>query len=64
MNILIKNNCILSRKYFLYIPSKNIIKEYRPGMKLNEKKINYIIREKNKRRSSTEIAMEMKITTR
>jgi putative transposase len=33
-------------------------------MKLNAKKINYIIREKNKRRSSTEIAMEMKITTR
>jgi putative transposase len=32
-------------------------------MKLNEKKINYIIREKNKRRSSTEIAKEMKITT-
>ncbi len=33
-------------------------------MKLNEKKIKYIIREKNKRRSSTEIAREMKITTR
>ena len=33
-------------------------------MKLNEKKIKYIIREKNKRRSSTEIAKEMKITTR
>ena len=55
---------ILSRKYFLYIPSKNIIKEYKPRMKLNEKKIKYIIREKNKRRSSTEIAKEMKITTR
>ena len=55
---------ILSRKYFLYIPSKNIIKEYKPRMKLNEKKIKYIIREKNKRRSSTEIAREMKITTR
>ncbi len=33
-------------------------------MKLNEKKIKYIIWEKNKRRSSTEIAKEMKITTR
>jgi putative transposase len=32
-------------------------------MKLNDKKIKYIIREKNKRRSSTDIAMEMKITT-
>ena len=55
---------MLSSKYFLYIPSKNIIKEYKPRMKLNEKKIKYIIREKNKRRSSTEIAKEMKITTR
>jgi len=33
-------------------------------MKLNDKKIKYIIREKNKRRASTEIANEMKITTR
>jgi hypothetical protein len=30
-------------------------------MKLNEKKINYIIIEKNKRRSSTEMTVEMKI---
>ena len=30
---------MLSRKYFLYIPNKNIIKEYRPGMKLNDRKI-------------------------
>ena len=28
-------------------------------MKLNEKKIKYIIREKNKRRSSTEIAIDL-----
>ena len=55
---------MLSRKYFLYIPGKNIIKEYKPRMKLNDKKIKYIIREKNKRRSSTEIAKEMKISTR
>ena len=32
-------------------------------MKLNDKKIKYIIREKIKRRSSTEIAKEMKIST-
>ncbi len=32
-------------------------------MKLNDKKIKYIIREKNKRRSSTEITKEMKIST-
>ncbi len=54
----------MSRKYFLYIPGKNIIKEYTPRMKLTDKKIKYIIREKNKRRSSTEIAKEMKISTR
>ncbi len=53
----------MSRKYFLYIPDKNIIKEYTPRMKLNDKKIKYIIREKIKRRSSTEIAKEMKIST-
>ncbi|KQB35642.1 hypothetical protein AOG54_08770 [Acidiplasma aeolicum] len=53
----------MSRKYFLYIPGKNIIKEYTPRMKLNDKKIKYIIREKIKRRSSTEIAKEMKIST-
>ncbi len=33
-------------------------------MKLTDKKIKYIIREKIKRRSSTEIAKEMKISTR
>jgi hypothetical protein len=33
-------------------------------MKLTDKKIKYMIREKNKRRSSTDIAKEMKITTR
>ena len=32
-------------------------------MKLNDKKIKYILREKNKRSSSIEIAMKMKITT-
>ncbi len=29
---------MLSRKYFLYIPGKNIIREYRPRMKLTDKK--------------------------
>jgi putative transposase len=33
-------------------------------MKLTDKKIKYIIREKNKMRLSTEIAKEMKISTR
>ena len=33
-------------------------------MKLNDKKIEYIIRNKNRRRPSTEIAKEMKISTR
>lgn len=33
------------------MPGKNIIREYSPRMKLTEKKIKYIIREKNKRRS-------------
>ncbi len=54
---------MLSHKYFLYIPGKNIIKEYKPKMKLTDKKIKYIIREKIKRRSSTEIAKEMRIST-
>ena len=59
----IYSTVVLSRKYFLYIPGRNIIREYQPKMKLNDKKIKYIIREKNKRGSSTEIASEMKITT-
>ena len=33
-------------------------------MKLNNKKIKYVIREKNKRRWSTVLAKEMKISTR
>ena len=63
IKIFVTNKCVLSRKYFLYIPGRNIISKEQPGMKLNDKKIKYIIREKNKRRSSTEIAGEMKITT-
>ncbi len=59
--IFILFNFILSRKYFLYTPGKNIIKEYQPRMELNDKKIKYVIREKNKIRSSTEIAWEIKI---
>ncbi len=44
---------MLPRKYFLYTPNKNIIRGYRPRMKLTDRKRKIHNKEKIKKRSST-----------
>ncbi len=46
----------------MYIPGKNTIKEYQPGMKLNDKKIKYIIR--NRSVLPTQLYKKIKISVR
>ena len=57
---------VLSRNNFLYIGRKQLDKKgyYDPMIKLTQKKIDWIIKEKKKGRGTSEIASIMKITPR